>query len=314
MKKNILKNERGITLVVLMLVIIIMTILVGAVVTNIDTGSDIRNYQYMRADIELLESKILTYYNKTGTLPTIGEGFEASGTLVYQVNSNDNEIYYQIDMRKLNNITLNYGGGTKENGDIYIVNEQSHNVYYLKGAMFENEIYHTYARRNGSSCVHTFGNWVVTIYSTCTEKGERERECTKCSYVQRQQIEELGHAYGEWEIYIAGGCGYETQDGVDVRTCTRCGNQEFKEIPAEHNWNLITDVSSISGFEHAHVCDDCYYFSPQIAEPTSTYINDTWCECNICGARHWHSYRDGNPQGGTSIDETYCANCWHQFE
>lgn len=64
MKKNILKNERGITLVVLMLTIIIMAILVGAVVTNIDTGADIRNYQYMRADIELLESKIMTYYNK----------------------------------------------------------------------------------------------------------------------------------------------------------------------------------------------------------------------------------------------------------
>ena len=145
MKKNILKNERGITLIMLILTIIIMALLLGIVVSNIDIGGDIRNYNYMKADIELLETKIMTYYNKNGSLPTTGGAItEAKNILGNQASSRDNDNYYQIDISKLYNITLNYGGGTLANKDIYIVNEQSHNVYYLKGVIYQENIYYTY--------------------------------------------------------------------------------------------------------------------------------------------------------------------------
>jgi len=137
-------------MVILILVIIIMAILASAVVTNIDLGEDIRNYQYMRADIELLEAKVMTYYNQRGTIPTTGELIEASSILGDQKNLNDNENYYRIDISKLYNVTLNYGGGTEENKDIYIINEQSHNVYYLKGTEYEGKTYYTYTTRNGT--------------------------------------------------------------------------------------------------------------------------------------------------------------------
>lgn len=148
MKKK-LNNEKGITLIILIFVIMIMLILVGAVVTNIDTGADIRNYQYMRADIELLESKIMIYYNEKGTIPTMGNTINVSEAFKEKASLSDNENYYQINIDELYNITLNYGGGTIENQDIYIINEQSHNVYYLKGAAYENETYYTYTTRSG---------------------------------------------------------------------------------------------------------------------------------------------------------------------
>lgn len=140
--KKILRNQKGITLIVLMLTIIIMAILAGAVVTNIDIGEDIRNYNYMRADIELLSGKIMTYYNENGSIPTKGSVI-TNPDLNGQASSKDNSNYYQIDISKLYNITLNYGGGTLSNKDIYIINEQSHEIYYLKGAYFENTLYHT---------------------------------------------------------------------------------------------------------------------------------------------------------------------------
>lgn len=140
MKKN-LRNDKGITLVMLMLVIIILAILAGVAINNIDTGVDIRNYNYMRADIELLESKINVYYNNNFTLPKKGEVIK-NPDLSGQASSRDNENYYQIDISLLNNVTLNYGGGTLENKDIYIINEQSHEIYYLKGAIYENNLYH----------------------------------------------------------------------------------------------------------------------------------------------------------------------------
>ena len=99
--KKFLKSQRGVTLIILVITIIIIAILTGAAIRKMDTGKDIRNYNYMCADIELLKNKVLAY-----------------------------------------NITLNYGGGTASNGDIYIVNEQSLEVYYLNGVDFEGITYY----------------------------------------------------------------------------------------------------------------------------------------------------------------------------
>ena len=142
MKKNKTKNEKGITLVVLIITIILLAILSVVTIRNVDIGSDIRDYNYMCADIELLNSKIMAYYNEKGTIPTKGTAFNAKTILGEQASNKDNDNYYQIDINSLVNVTLNYGGGTIENGDIYIMNEQSHEVYYLKGAKSEHALYH----------------------------------------------------------------------------------------------------------------------------------------------------------------------------
>lgn len=139
MKKN-LKSQKGVTLTILLITIIVIAILLGITVSNIDTGADIRNYNYMCADIELLEAKIMTYYNDNGTIPTTGSVI-TSPNLNGQASSKDNSNYYQVDLNKIYNVTLNFGGGMSAD-DIYIVNEQSHRVYYLKGAELEDVTYH----------------------------------------------------------------------------------------------------------------------------------------------------------------------------
>ncbi len=142
MKKHI-KNEKGITLIILIITIIIIAILTGVVVKKMDTGKDIRNYNYMCADIELLKNKILLYYNENGSAPIKETAFNAKTTLGTQASSRDNDNYYEIDLSKLYNITLNYGGGTTSNGDVYIVNEQSLEVYYLNGIEYDGIQYYT---------------------------------------------------------------------------------------------------------------------------------------------------------------------------
>ena len=107
-----------------------------------DTGKDIRNYNYMCADIELLKNKVLAYYNENGSAPVTGTAFNAKSTIGSQASSRDNDNYYVIDLAKLYNVTLNYGGGTIGNGDVYIVNEQSLEVYYLKGVDYEGITYY----------------------------------------------------------------------------------------------------------------------------------------------------------------------------
>jgi len=140
--KKFLKSQRGVTLIILVITIIIIAILTGASIRKMDTGKDIRNYNYMCADIELLKNKVLAYYNENGSAPTKGTAFNAKTTLGTQASSRDSDNYYEIDLNKLYNITLNYGGGTASNGDIYIVNEQSLEVYYLNGVDFEGITYY----------------------------------------------------------------------------------------------------------------------------------------------------------------------------
>ena len=130
--KKYIKNERGITLIILIVTVIIIAILTGVIVKKMDTGKDIRNYNYMCADIELLKNKVLAYYNENGEAPVTGTAFNAKSTIGSQASSRDNDNYYVIDLAKLYNVTLNYGGGTIGNGDVYIVNEQSLEIYYLK--------------------------------------------------------------------------------------------------------------------------------------------------------------------------------------
>ena len=130
-----IKNEKGITLVILILTIVIMLILSASVVKYTKISSSTQNYNKMMSDIEILEDKILIYYNKYAELPTIGEQVGLS-------NLPTGGIYKKIDLTKLNNISLNYGG---EDGseDYYVIDMLSHNVYYVEGIVLNNITYYS---------------------------------------------------------------------------------------------------------------------------------------------------------------------------
>ena len=44
-------------------------------------------------------------------------------------------------------------------------------------------------------CYHTYGNWTIVKYATCTEDGKKEHECTKCGHTEFEKIYALGHNY-----------------------------------------------------------------------------------------------------------------------
>lgn len=136
MKKN-LKNNKGITLTTLVVTIILMLILTSTVMMKVKDTSIVSNLNNLYSDIKLLEDKVLDYYNNYGTLPIKGE----------QITSQPNEIKgtcYEIDLNKLENLTLNYGKGDKEDKDIYVVDKETLDVYYLKGIEYEESVYYGY--------------------------------------------------------------------------------------------------------------------------------------------------------------------------
>lgn len=136
-----MKNQNGITIMVLVVTIVIMLIISSALIYNVRNSTNIQDYNNMCADIELLENKISVYYNKYGEIPITVDVLEDISVLESQKNPDDGEDYYNIDLSKLGNISLNLGQGTIDE-DKYIINAKTHTIYYLKGVDFEGEIYY----------------------------------------------------------------------------------------------------------------------------------------------------------------------------
>ncbi len=145
-----LKNEQGITLLSLVTVIGLMIIITSVLIYNITTSGHVRSLDNMNKDITLLRDKVDVYYAKYGALPVLETKYTNTSHLK-GLNANDNDTYYVIDLQLLDNITLTYGQAYQlykalpktTNADLYIINEQSHNIYYVEGISFDDKTYYT---------------------------------------------------------------------------------------------------------------------------------------------------------------------------
>lgn len=137
-----LKKQNGITLTVLAITVVILLIISTIVILSAKTGIEQRALNNMYNDIRALDGKIALYYDQHAELPiSYNESGEKQIINKEDVkdtnkNPNDNEIYYVIDKSKLDNLNLSYPN------DTYVVNEQSHTIYYVKGITIDNETYY----------------------------------------------------------------------------------------------------------------------------------------------------------------------------
>ena len=153
------KTIKGITLISLTITVIIVLILTGMIMYSAIDSIYIENLTNMKSDIENLRGKISLYYLDYNEIPVKTEyknitNLQESKSL----GANDIGKFYIIELEKLQGLTLNYGKDYekyKANGyqyssdliDIYVINETSHNIFYIKGIpVTENEktkIYYT---------------------------------------------------------------------------------------------------------------------------------------------------------------------------
>jgi len=148
-----IKSNKGISLTSLIIAVIIMLIISGSLVFNNVEKLKINNLKKMYADIEILNTKVLEYYSNNKTLPILKEYTSDLSMISGIRNPNDNNKYFVIDIESMQNIRLNYGYGNDyskiKNGqpltnlkDVYIINQDSHTIYYVKGIEFENRNYY----------------------------------------------------------------------------------------------------------------------------------------------------------------------------
>ena len=137
-----MNTEKGVTLLELVITIVVMMVLVVTATTNITSTLKLREYYAVKEDIIVLADEVKNYYNENEVLPVSKTyEFNLNSLNAKDKNPNDNDVYYIIDLNKLKY----YDGGISLNneGNLYIVNEQSFTVYYPKGIEINGEIHYT---------------------------------------------------------------------------------------------------------------------------------------------------------------------------
>ncbi len=140
-----MKNEKGITLIILVLTILLLIIVTALLASHSNYSLEALDITKLISDVESLNNKIETYYLKYDKLPTYGEAIpkEDISEAITDLNTDDGTVYYAIDLQKLDNPTLYFGNGYDvPNEDTYLINEETHTIYYLKGVTYQEKVYH----------------------------------------------------------------------------------------------------------------------------------------------------------------------------
>lgn len=138
-----MKNQKGITLMLLVATLAIMAIIIGTLSYNSIAGLRLKLYYDMCADIELLDEKVALYYLENKSLPTtdktieIGELITDYGENNVNYNPNNSGKLYLIDLSKMENLSLN-----NPQYEFYI-DEQSHTIYFTRGIALDGYTYYT---------------------------------------------------------------------------------------------------------------------------------------------------------------------------
>ena len=151
-----LKNQKGINMITLSVAITIIIIITSVLVYNTKDGMKVRDLSDMYNDIELLNTKVSSYYLEHSAIPK-GAKYENLDFLNLasnnQINPNNGGDYYVINLKELDGVSLNYGREYDYTSldnqdvntlqDIYIINEQSHTIYYPRGIDVDGLKYYT---------------------------------------------------------------------------------------------------------------------------------------------------------------------------
>ena len=150
------KSERGITLVSLVVTIIVLLILSFTVTLNLKQSMSIEKVTELKTDISNLKQKVENFYKEYGEIPAEIEYTEISdlSSVLNSLEKGTDSKFYVLDLQAMKGISLNYGNdyeNVKDTNtetankykDLYIINDKTHNIFYVEGIKGTDQIYYT---------------------------------------------------------------------------------------------------------------------------------------------------------------------------
>lgn len=139
--------KNGITISVLVITVILMfTIATTATVAGIRTIQT-ASYEEFLSKIERVYNDVNQYVVANKALPITFEIIAKEGlpnALKAEINRNKDaaNTLFVVDMTKLRTESVNIGRGSISDMDVFIVAENTNNIYYLKGVEYKGQVYY----------------------------------------------------------------------------------------------------------------------------------------------------------------------------
>ena len=258
-----MKNNKGITMISLVITIIVLLILSSIVIYNSKYQLRMKYLDNLYADIESINSKVADYYLKNDSLPIFENAYlntkedlehmlstNSNNQEELGINVNDEGKYYVINLSKLDNLTLNYGidyknwtdTSTKADfQDLYIINEVTHQIYYPYGIKMGDEYF--FSRNADENEIIPIEleeieeNWNVII-NDISQNQSQDNE--KLSFVANITIEGLLNNYNINSLEYAW-----TEEDIELEESSNLVYTKFfsNSIDEEHN-TISSNISS----------------------------------------------------------------------
>lgn len=111
----------------------------------------------------------------------------------------------------------------------------------------------------GGPCeTHEFGEWEIVHEASCTQSGQRTRNCLNCETVEEEVIDATGHSFGDWSVVKEATC---TEEGSQVRKCANCDAMETESLAVINHsygeWEQLTEPDCLQAGEKREVCEVC---------------------------------------------------------
>lgn len=138
--------KKGLSLSTVVVAISIMLILVSSVSVIGSSAISSANFEEYKSNIDRVADEVNIYVTDNGTLPVTNEVIAINSLgqdFLNQVKENGDlaNKFYLVDISKLNDYNIKKGRGNVENKDVFLVTENTNNVYYLKGFKYRGKVY-----------------------------------------------------------------------------------------------------------------------------------------------------------------------------
>ena len=144
-----MNKKRGVTTAVIVLAVVIMFIILTTATVVGSRNINTVNYEEYVSQLNRVANSVNSYVIENEELP-VRDTYEvvAKAGLTEDLkkelteNGDMNNNLYVIDMSKLDVNNVSKGKGTAQDRDVFLVAENSNNVYYYKGYSFRGTVYY----------------------------------------------------------------------------------------------------------------------------------------------------------------------------
>lgn len=138
--------KKGVSLLIVVVAISVMVILISTTIIFGTSSIKTAQYEEFLSQLNRVSSSLNEYTLQNNSLPTTNEvvsGVSLGDDFFAELISkkDENNRLYVIDVDLLRDGTIKRGYGTVQDQDIFVVAENTNNVYYVKGFKYKGKVY-----------------------------------------------------------------------------------------------------------------------------------------------------------------------------